>query len=211
VRAAFRTTYGLPDVLSIKELPKPIPKEDEVLIRVHATTVNRSDYHALTGKPFIMKFFTGFLTPKLSVTGSDFAGQIEAIGGNVKQFKIGDKVMGFIDLGAQSHAEYLSIPESKVTVAPNNVTYEQAVACLEGAFYALCAIQPIKLEAGQKALVIGATGAIGSSYVQFLKHYGVEVTAVCGGENSSLVQSLGAAKIIDFKTTDFRKTSDFCV
>ena len=205
MKAAVRSKYGAPDVLSIQEVEKPTPKDDEVLVKIHATTVNRSDYHVLTGKPFIMRFFTGLFKPKLAVTGSDFAGQIQATGKNAKLFKVSDKVMGFIDIGSQSHAQYLIIPETKVIFTPSNVTYEQAVACLEGAFYALSGIQRIRPEAGQNALVIGATGAIGSSYVQFLKIRGVDVTAVCGAQHSQLVKSLGARKIIDYKTEDFTK------
>ena len=106
MKAAVRSQYGSPEVLTVKEIDPPIPKANEVLIRVHATTVNRSDYHVLTGKPFFMRFITGFL-PTLSVTGSDFAGQIEATGKNAKRFKVGDKVMGFIDMGAKSHAQFL--------------------------------------------------------------------------------------------------------
>ena len=208
MKAAVRSKYGSPEVLTVKEVDPPIPKGDEVLIRVYATTVNRSDYHVLTGKPFFMRFITGLLGPKLSITGSDFAGQIEATGKNAKRFKAGDKVMGFIDMGAKSHAQYLCISEAKVTSTPSNVTYKQAAACLEGAFYALSGIQKTKPRAGQKALVIGGTGAIGSSYLQFLKFYGVDVTAVCGGENSALVRSLGASRIIDYKTEDFTQTSD---
>lgn len=205
MKAAVRLVYGLPDVLNVQEVEKPTPNKDEVLVKVHATTVNRSDYHVLTGKPFFMKFFTGLLKPKLSITGSDFAGQIESIGVNVNRFKIGDKVMGFIDMGAQSHAEYLTISEDKVTAAPSNLSYEQIAACLEGAFYALSAVQRLKPQLGQKALVYGATGAIGSSYVQFFKYHGVYITAVCGGENRELVRSLGADKIVDYKTEDFTK------
>lgn len=208
MKAAFRLTYGLPDVLSVQEVAKPTPNNDEVLVKVHATTVNRSDYHVLTGKPFFMKFFTGLLKPKLSITGSDFAGQIERVGTDVNRYKIGDKVMGFIDMGAQSHAEYLTISEDKVTAAPLNLSYEQIAACLEGAFYALSAVQRLKPRIGQRALVYGATGAIGSSYVQFFKYYGVYITAVCGGENRELVTSLGADKIVDYKTEDFTKDTE---
>lgn len=208
MKAAVRLTYGLPDVLSVQEVPKPTPKNGEVLVKVYATTVNRSDYHVLTGKPFFMKVFTGLLKPRLSITGSDFAGEVESIGENVCRFKIGDKVMGFIDMGAQSHAEYLAISEDKVTAAPSNLTYEQIAACLEGAFYALSSVQRLNPKPGQKALVYGATGAIGSSYVQFLKYYGVYVTAVCGGENRELVRSLGADKIVDYKTEDFTKDTE---
>ncbi len=205
MKAAVRLTYGLPEVISVKDVEKPVPRKGEVLVKVYATTVNRSDYHVLTGKPFVMKLSTGLLKPRLTITGSDFAGKIESIGKNVSRFRIGDKVMGFIDMGAQSHAEYLVISEDKLTAAPSNMSYVQAAACLEGAFYALCAIQLLKPKAGQKALVYGATGAIGTSYVQFFKHYGVYVTAVCGGENRELVKSLGANKIVDYKTEDFTK------
>lgn len=208
MKAAVRSKYGSPEVLDVKDNEIPMPEARDVLIRVYATTVNRSDYHVLTGRPFIMRLFTGFFSPTLSVTGSDFAGQVEAMGKNAKRFKAGDKVMGFVDMGAQSHAQYLTIPEAKVTPMPINVTYEQAAACLEGAFYAISCLQRIKLKAGQKALVIGATGAIGSSYVQFLKFYGVDITAVCGGENIHLVKSLGASRVIDYKTEDFTKDND---
>jgi len=208
MKAAVRSRYGSPDVLTVKDIDPPTPKANEVLVRVHASTVNRSDYHVLTGKPFVMRFFTGFFYPSVSVTGSDFAGQVEATGRNVKRFKVGDKVMGFIDMGAKSHAQLLTMAETKVTSMPRNVTYQQAVACLEGAFYALCAVQKIKPSTRQKALVIGGTGAIGSSFVQFLKYYGVEVTAVCGFENNELVRSLGASRTIDYRTEDFTKSDE---
>jgi len=210
MKAAFRSKYGSPDVLSIKEIDKPIPKDDEVLIRVHAASANRSDYHVLTGLPFVMRFFTGLFKPKLKVTGSDFAGMIEAIGSNVRTFKIGDKVMGFGGgLGIGSHAQYITFSENKRIVSmPGNITYEQAAACLEGTYYAAIGINQLKPTAGQKALVYGATGAIGSAHVQFLKYYGLYVTAVCGSENSELVRSWGADKIIDYKTEDFTKDKE---
>lgn len=208
MKAAVRSKYGSSEVLSIQEVEVPAPKANEVLVKVHATTVNRSDYHVLTGKPFFMRLITGLFKPALTITGSDFAGKIEATGEGVKKFKTGDKVMGFIDMGARSHAQYLTIDEGKVASAPANATYQQAAACLEGAFYAMNGIKAIKPKAGQNALVIGATGAIGSAYVQFLKHYDVAVTAVCGGENSQLVRSLGAARTIDYKTEDFTKDNN---
>jgi NADPH:quinone reductase-like Zn-dependent oxidoreductase len=208
MKAAVRSRYGSPDVLTVKDIDLPSPKTNEVLVRVHATTVNRSDYHVLIGKPFVMRCFTGFFYPSFSITGSDFAGQVEGTGRNAIRFKVGDKVMGFIDMGAKSHAQLLTMVETKVTSMPRNVTYQQAVACLEGAFYALCTIQKIKPRAGQKALVIGGTGAIGSSFVQFLKYYEVEVTAVCGVENNELVRSLGASRTMDYRTEDFTKSDD---
>ncbi|HSJ90338.1 MAG TPA: NAD(P)-dependent alcohol dehydrogenase [Anaerolineales bacterium] len=213
MKAAIRSTYGSAEVLSIKEVEKPSPQENEVLIRVYATTVNRSDCHLLTGKPLPMRLFTGLFKPKISITGTDFAGQIEAIGKNVTSFKIGDKVMGFGGglIGIESHAQYLLLPESKATKAivsiPNSLTYEEAAACLEGAFYA-SGMTLLNPKAGQKALVYGATGAIGSAYVQFLKFYGVDITAVCRGQHSELVKSLGADKVIDYTKDDFTKDTE---
>ena len=210
MKAAVRSKYGSSEVLSIQELEIPIPKDNEVLIRVHATTVNRSDCHILTGKPFFMRLFTGLSKPKLAVTGSDFAGQVVATGSSVTSFKVGDKVMGFGGgFGIGSHAQYITFPETKrIVLMPANITYEQAAGCLEGAYYAAMGINQIKPTTGQKALVYGATGAIGSAYVQFFKYYGVYVTAVCGGENRELVTSWGADKIIDYKIEDFTKDNE---
>ena len=213
MKVAFRSKYGSPEVLSIKEVAIPIPKDNEVLIKVYATTVNRSDCHLLTGKPLLLRLFTGLFKPKLSTTGTDFAGQIEATGKNVTAFKTGNKVMGFGGglLGIGSHAQYLLLPETKaikITISiPDNLNYEEAAACLEGAFYA-GGISFLHPKAGQKALVYGATGAIGSSYVQFLKFYGVYITAVCRDEHSELVRSLGADKVIDYTKDDFTKDTE---
>ena len=213
MKAAVRSKYGLPGDLGIKELEIPTPKEDEVLIRVHATTVNRSDCHVLSGKPFFMRLFTGLIKPKSSIIGSDFTGQIKAVGSTVHSFKAGDKIMGFGGaLGCGCHAQYFILPEAKamkaIVMLPGNLSYDEAAACLEGAFYAASQIIPLQPKAGQKALVYGATGAIGSSYVQFLKYYGVYTTAVCGGENSALIRSLGADKVIDYKKEDFTKDNE---
>jgi NADPH:quinone reductase-like Zn-dependent oxidoreductase len=210
MKAAVCSKYGSSDVLSIKEIDKPTPKDNEVLIKVYAASVNRTDNHVLTGRPFFMRLFTGLFKPKLAVTGSDFAGQIEATGSAIKSFKVGDRIMGFGGVfGIASHAQYIAFPETKgIVLMPCNITYEQAAACLEGTYYAAAGITALKPTAGQKALVYGATGAIGSAYIQFLNYYGVYVTAVCGGENSELVRSLGADKIIDYKTQDFTKDEE---
>jgi len=213
MKAAVRSKYGLPGDLTIKELEIPSPKKDEVLIKVYATTVNRSDCHVLSGKPFFMRFFTGLFKPRESIIGSDFTGQVHAIGSNVRSFKPGDKIMGFGGVfGCGSHAQYFTLPESKaiesMIIMPGKLTYEEAAACLEGAFYSGSTMLQLKPKAGQKALVYGATGAIGSSSVQFLKSFGVYVTAVCGGENFALVRSLGADKLIDYKTQDFTKDNE---
>ena len=208
MKAAVRSKYGTAEVLSIQEVPKPTPGKNEILIKVHATTVNRSDYHVLTGKPFFMRFFTGLFKPSLSITGSDFAGEVEEVGENVKSFKAGDGVMGFVDMGLKSHAQYMTLPETRAIKAPINTNYDEAVACIEGAFYALSAVRKMKPVAGQNALVIGGTGAIGSAFIQFLKYYNVSTTAVCAGEHSDLVRLLGAERIIDYKTEDFIKDND---
>ena len=212
MKAAVHSKYGLPGDLIIKELAIPTPKDDEVLIMVHAATVNRSDCHVLSGKPFFMRFFTGLFKPRVSITGSDFAGEIAAIGSGVQLFKAGDKIMGFGGaFGCGSHAQYFILTEKKATKIivpmPTNITYDEAAACLEGAFYASW-IMGLKPTAEQKALVYGATGAIGSSYVQFLKYYGVYITAVCGAENAELVRTLGADKVIDYKNNDFTKDDE---
>jgi NADPH:quinone reductase-like Zn-dependent oxidoreductase len=212
MKAAVRSKYGLPGDLGIKDLDIPTPKDNEVLIRVHATTVNRTDCHVLSGRPFILRLFTGLFKPRLSIIGTDFAGQIEAIGSNVKSFKTGDKIMGFGGMFGCGHAQYFTFPEKKaikaIVIKPENINYDEAAACLEGTFYAASIILQLNPKPGQKALVYGATGAIGSAYVQFLKYYGVYVTAVCGGENLELVKSLGADKVIDYTTNDFTKDNE---
>jgi NADPH:quinone reductase-like Zn-dependent oxidoreductase len=206
MKAAYRTKYGQPaEVLSIKEVDKPTPKDNEVLIRVHAASANRTDHYIVIGQ-LIMRPFTGLFKPKKPLIGSDFAGQVEVIGSAVTCFKVGDKVMGIDMFLNGSLAEYVTFPEDKgVVLMPSNMDYEQAAACVEATFYAASGILQLKPKAGQKALVYGATGAIGSAEVQFLKYFGVYVTAVCGGEHTELVRSLGADKIIDYKTQDFTK------
>ncbi len=213
MKAAVRSKYGLPEVLSIKELEKPTPKVNEVLIRVHATTANRSDYHVLTGRPFFMRLFTGLFKPKLSIIGSDFTGEVEAVGSTVQSFKPGDKIMGFGGVfGCGAHAQYFTLSETKAKKAmilmPDSLDYDQAAACLEGAFYAGSCILQLSPKAGEKALVYGATGAIGSSYVQFFKYYGLYVTAVCDGQHNELMRSLGADKVIDYKKEDFTEDNE---
>ena len=209
MKAAIRSKYGLPQVLSVKEVETPTAKDNEVLIKVHATTVNRTDCGILFGKPLLIRLFTGIFKPKLSITGTDFAGEIVATGIKVNSFKVGDKVMGFGGMGLGTHAQYISIPETKaILTIPVNINYEQATASVEGAFYALDNVNKLNPKAGQKAMVNGATGAIGSAIVQFLKYYGLTVTATCSTENINLVKSLGADRIIDYKKIDFTKDSD---
>lgn len=209
MKASIYEKYGSPEVLQIREVEKPVPKDHEVLIKVRATTVNRTDCAMLRAKPFIMRFFTGFLKPKKPILGTDFSGQIEAIGENVSSLKVGDKVFGFDDSGLSSHAQYLVLSEDKaLSKMPDNINFEQAAASIEGAHYAYNFINKVNLKKGQKVLVNGATGAIGSAGVQLLKYLEVEVTAVCNTKNIALVKSIGADKIIDYKTTDFTKSKE---
>lgn len=209
MRAVVHTKYGSPDVLQLKEVEKPTPKDDEVLIKIHATTVNRTDVAMLRAKPFIARLITGFFKPKEPILGSDFAGQIEAVGKDVESLKVGDKVFGLDDGGLSSHAEYMTIQEQKaLTTMPENISYEQAAASTEGAHYAYNFFNKVNLKSGQKILINGATGAIGSAMVQLLKYFGANVTAVANTKNIKMVKSLGADTVIDYTKEDFTKTDE---
>lgn len=209
MRASYCDKYGNPDAILIKELQKPVPKNNEILIKVQAATVNRTDCGILNGTPWIIRFFTGLTKPKIKTTGTDFAGDIEATGDNVKAFKVGDRVMGLGAMGLGSHAEFIALPESYPIISiPGKLSYEEAAACLEGAFYAYETIRNLKPEAGQTALVNGATGAISSAAIQVLKYLDIKVTAVCAGEDSEIARSLGADRVIDYKTEDFTKDKE---
>jgi NADPH:quinone reductase-like Zn-dependent oxidoreductase len=209
MKAIVYARYGSPDVLQLKEVEKPTPKDNEVLIRVYATTVNRTTCAMLRAKPFIMRFFTGLLKPNKPILGTDFAGKIEAVGKNVASFTVGDRVFGFDDGGLSSHAQYMTLSEDNaLATMANNVTYEQAAASIEGAHYAYNFINKVDIKSGQTVLVNGATGAIGSAAVQLLKYFGANVTAVCNAENSVLVKSLGANKVIDYTKEDFTKSDE---
>lgn len=201
--------YGPPDVLQLNEVVKPTPKSNEVLIRVYATTVNRTDCARLRAHPFIMRFTTGLFKPKKPIPGTDFAGKVEAVGKEVKSLKVGDDVFGFDDNGLSSQAQYMTFPVHKgIATMPRDLSYEEAAACLEGTHYAYNFVNKVNLKSGQKVLVNGATGAIGSAAVQLLKYFGANVTAVCAAENEALVKSLGADKVIDYSKEDFTKTSE---
>ncbi len=209
MKAIVYEKYGSPDVLQLKEVAKPVPADNEVLVRVYATTVNRTDCATIRAKPFFARIFTGILRPKRKIPGTEFAGEIEDIGKNVGSLKVGDKVFGFEGQGSGSHAEYLTISEDKgLTTIPENLTYEQAAASTEGAHYAYNSIKNAKIKSGQKSLVYGATGAIGSAAVQLLKYFNVYVAAVCNTKNTALVKSLGADKVIDYTKEDFTKDEE---
>lgn len=209
MNAAIHTKYGPPEVVKIMEVPKPTPKSNEVLIQVYTSTVNRTDSGFRSAEYFISRFWSGLFRPKYQTLGCEFAGVIEEIGSEVTNFKKGDKVFGFDDEIFGGHAEYLTISESKaIDIIPDNLTFDQAAPLLEGAHYALCNIKASKIKSGQKAMVYGATGAIGSAAVQILKYFGVTVTAVCNTKNVELIKSLGADSVVDYQTQDFTKTNE---
>ncbi len=207
MKAATRVKYGKPEVLSIKDVEKPIPGDKEVLIKVMVTTVNRTDCAILSAKPFIMRFLTGFWKPKFPIPGTDFAGTIKTIGKDVTKFKVGDNVFGFDDGGfLGSQAEYMTLAENKgIGLIPSISNFKEMAASIEGAHYACNFINKVKLAKEHKVLVNGVTGAIGSAMVQFLKFYGVYVTAVGNTKNLSLIKTLNPDKIIDYEKEDFTK------
>jgi NADPH:quinone reductase-like Zn-dependent oxidoreductase len=208
MRAIINTEYGPPEVVKLMEVDKPLPKDNEVLIKVYATTVNRTDCGFRSAEYFISRFFSGLFRPKNKTLGNEFAGKIEAIGKNVTLFKTGDKVFGYNDTKFGAHAEYMTMSEDEaITTMPSNLTYEEAAPITEGGHYALCDLRAAKITTGQKILIIGATGAIGSAAVQLAKYFGTEVTAVCDTKNLELVKSLGANEIIDYTKQDFTKSS----
>jgi len=219
MKTSYRTAYGPPEIVSIREVPVPAPKANELLIRVHLTTVNRTDCGVLSGEPYIFRFFVGWPSPRHKATGTDFAGTVEAIGSKVSGFKVGDRVFGFNDHGCGSHAEYFTFPANgPIGLIPQHVSFNDAVASLEGAHYALnfirhahSVIAPGNSDLamdGRKVMVYGATGAIGSAAVQLLRHFGATVTAVCATKHVQKVQALGPDRVIDYLSEDFTQCGE---
>lgn len=206
MKAAVYKKYGPPEVAVLTEIPKPAPKDNEILVKVYASTVNRTDAGFRSAEYFISRFWTGLFSPKHKVLGCEFSGVVEAVGSQVGSFRIGDKVFGFNDKTCGGHGEYLTIAETDaVTNMPENMGFEEAAALTEGAHYALVDIRAAKVTKGDHVMVYGATGAIGSAAVQLLKHFGAHVTAVCNTKNIGLVKALGADVVIDYQTQDFTK------
>jgi NADPH:quinone reductase-like Zn-dependent oxidoreductase len=209
MKAIVYTKYGPPMVAKLMEVSKPIPKDNEVLIKVFASTVNRTDAGFRSAEYFVSRFWSGILRPKYKILGCEFAGIIEEIGKNVTTFKKGDNVFGYNDKTFGGHGEFLTVSENDaITILPDNLNFDEAAPITEGAHYALNNIKASKIEKGQHVLVYGATGAIGSAAVQLLKHFGAKVTAVCNTKNVELVKSLGADIVIDYQTQDFTKTEN---
>ena len=204
MRAAWHDRYGTPDVIRVIDTEIPTPRDGEVLVRVHAATVSRTDCALLSATPFFMRLLTGLRFPKVKTLGTDFAGRIEAVGRNVGTFRVGDNVWGFNDTGLGSHAEYLAMSTNKsIARMPHGLSFEDAAASLEGAFYAYNFINKVSVGPNTSVLINGATGAIGSALLQLSKHFGATVTAVGNTENLELLKSLGADRVIDYRHEDF--------
>jgi NADPH:quinone reductase-like Zn-dependent oxidoreductase len=205
MKAIVYTTYGPPDVLQMLEVQKPIPKDNHVLIKVHATTVNRTDCGFRKPEyPLIIRVLNGIFTPKKNILGSEFAGKVEAVGTCVKSFRQGDDVFGLTGDNFGAHAEYLCLPEdASIAAKPSNMDYEQAAAVCDGLMLAYSYLREVKLQTGTKVLINGASGSIGSAAVQLAKYFGAAVTAVCKTDSLQLVKSLGADRLIDYQKDDF--------
>jgi NADPH:quinone reductase-like Zn-dependent oxidoreductase len=204
MRAVVATTYGSPDVLRVDEVPKPVPDDDEVLIRVRATVVGPPDSAAREGSPLPIRFFSGLRRPT-AVPGDVFAGEVEAIGGSVARFAPGDAVFGTAAPGSGAHAEYLCLPEDgAVTIMPSNLGHSEAAAVCDGGLTAMAFLQDhAHVEAGDSVLVNGASGSVGTAAVQLANAFGAAVTGVCSTANVELVRSIGAETVIDYTRTDF--------
>src|SRR5436305_10903618 len=209
MKAIVYHTYGSPDVLKLEEVEKPTPKDNEVLVKVHAASVNAGDWaHLLRGKPFLMRLMGfGLLKPKHQILGSDIAGRVEAVGRNVKQFQPGDEIFGnTAEYGFGGFAEYVSVPENALVLKPTNISFEEAAAVPQAAVTALQGLRDKgHIQKGQKVLINGAGGGVGTFAVQIAKAFGAEVTAVCSTRNLDIVRSIGADQVIDYTQADFTR------
>jgi NADPH:quinone reductase-like Zn-dependent oxidoreductase len=207
MRAVVRDRYGPPEVLRIEEVPRPSPKDDEVLVRVHAAGLNRSDAHQRSGTPRVSRLLSGLVRPKRRILGHELAGEVVEVGSTVTEFKVGDRVFGglpYLNLRSGTHAEYIAIPESwPIAHMPEGMSFEHAGGITDGVLCALNSMRPVKVGEGTRILVYGASGSIGTAGVQLAKHFGAHVTAVCNTKNVELVRSLGADEVIDYLHQDF--------
>jgi NADPH:quinone reductase-like Zn-dependent oxidoreductase len=205
MKAIVYTRYGSPDVLELKEVAKPTPKDNEVLIKIHAAAANPADWHLMRAEPFLARLGNGLLKPKNPRLGADLAGCVEALGSKVTQFQVGDEVFGELSLNALgAFAEYVCAPEELLALKPAKITFEQAAAVPLAAFTALQGLRDKgQIRQGQKVLINGASGGVGTFAVQIAKSFGTEVTGVCSTRNLELVRSIGADHVIDYTKEDF--------
>jgi len=212
MKAVVYEKYGSPDVLEYREVEKPTVTEDDILVKIHASCMNAIDWHLRSGTPFMARLLGGsaktlFMKPKYPILGADFAGKIELVGKNVEQFKADDEVFGTVKGG--SHAEYICVSEKDVALKPVNMTFEQAAAVPTCGFMALQGLRDEgNIKPGQKVLINGASGGIGTFSVQIAKSFGAEVTGVCSTRNLELVKSIGADEVIDYTKEDFTKKGE---
>jgi NADPH:quinone reductase-like Zn-dependent oxidoreductase len=206
MRAVVHDRYGGPDVLRVEEVERPVPKEDEVLVKIHATTVNRTDCGTRAAEPFISRLFTGLRRPKRRILGSELAGEVEAVGAAVSQFEVGDRVFG---MRAGAHAEFVCVREDRsLAHKPAGMSFEEAAAVCDGAIIALACLRKADLRKGRSILIYGASGSIGTAAVQLAKYFDADVTAVCNTKNVELVRSLGANRVIDYTQEDFTQSDE---
>ena len=204
MRAVVHDRYGPPEVLWLADVERPVPKDDEVLIKIHATTVNRTDCGLRSASPVIVRFFTGLRRPRRKILGMELAGEVEAVGAAVSELEVGDHVFGVKGFGA--HAEFVCMRESApLAHKPASMTFEEAAAVCDGACIALSCLRNADLRKGRSILVYGATGSVGTAAVQLARHFGADVTAVCNTKNVELVKSLGADEVVDYLQEDFTK------
>jgi NADPH:quinone reductase-like Zn-dependent oxidoreductase len=209
MKAAVYTQYGQPEVLQVKEVEKSIPKNNEILLRVKATAVNSGDVRLRKADPFAVRFIFGLIKPKINILGSVFSGEVESVGKDVKNFKVGDFVFGHTDMSFGAYAEYKCVPEyGSLALKPANITHSEAAAIPFGGVTALHFIKKANIKPGQKVLIVGASGAVGSAAVQLAKSFGANVTGACSTANIALVKSIGADKVIDYTQEDFTKNGE---
>ncbi len=204
MKAVVHDKYGSPEVLRLEEVEQPVPKEDEVLVKIHATTVTRTDCGLRSAELFITRFFTGLLRPKRKILGMELAGEVEAVGSAVTEFEVGDEVFGVTGSGA--NAEYVCMPESApLARKPAGMSFEEAAAVCDGASLALACLRKGDLREGRSIVVYGASGSVGTAGVQLARYFGADVTAVCNTKNLELAASLGADDVVDYTQEDFTK------